>query len=131
MAGARAIGGRGGGQALLAAAQAGDDQAFVSLTSPYRRALHIHCYRMLGSLHDADDALQETLLRAWKGLPRFEPRAPLAAWLYRIATNVALRMIEQRRDKRAGRRAPAALPRPTPGRADDLRSGAVGADDHH
>jgi RNA polymerase sigma-70 factor (ECF subfamily) len=101
MAGARAIGGRGGGQALLAAAQAGDDQAFVSLTSPYRRALHIHCYRMLGSLHDADDALQETLLRAWKGLPRFEPRAPLAAWLYRIATNVALRMIEQRRDPSA------------------------------
>jgi RNA polymerase sigma-70 factor, ECF subfamily len=91
----------GGEQALLAAAQRGDEQAFVSLTSPHRRALHIHCYRMLGSLHDADDALQETLLRAWKGLPGFQPRAPLSAWLHRIATNVALRMIEQRRDTNA------------------------------
>ena len=101
MPGARASAGRGGEQALLAAAQDGDEQAFVGLTSPHRRALHIHCYRMLGSLHDADDALQETMLRAWKGLPRFEPRAPLAAWLSRIATNVALRMIEQRRDPAA------------------------------
>jgi RNA polymerase sigma-70 factor (ECF subfamily) len=56
---------------------------------------------MLGSLHDADDALQETMLRAWRGLPGFEPRAPLSAWLHRIATNVALRMIEQRRRDRA------------------------------
>jgi RNA polymerase sigma-70 factor (ECF subfamily) len=101
MASARAIGGRGGEQALLAAAQGGDEQAFVSLTSPHRRALQIHSYRMLGSLHDADDALQETLLRAWKGLPSFEPRSPLSAWLFRIATNVALRMIEQRRDPSA------------------------------
>jgi RNA polymerase sigma-70 factor (ECF subfamily) len=101
MADARASAGRGGEQALLAAAQHGDEQAFVALTSPRRRALHIHCYRMLGSLHDADDALQETLLRAWKGLARFEPRAPLAAWLFRIATNVSLRMIEQRRDPAA------------------------------
>jgi RNA polymerase sigma-70 factor (ECF subfamily) len=101
MAAARAIGGRGGEQALLAAARAGDEQAFVGLTSAHRRALHVHCYRMLGSLHDADDALQETMLRAWKGLPRFEPRAPLAAWLFRIATNVSLRMIERRRDPAA------------------------------
>jgi RNA polymerase sigma-70 factor (ECF subfamily) len=82
---------------MLAAAQRGDEEAFVRLTAPHRRALHLHCYRLLGSLHDADDALQETLLRAWRGLPRFEPRAPLRAWLYRIATNVALRMVEQRR----------------------------------
>lgn len=84
---------------LLAAAQRGDEQAFVRLVEPHERGLHLHGYRMLGNLDDADDALQETLLRAWKGLPDFEPRAPLAAWLYRIATNVALRMIDQRRRK--------------------------------
>jgi RNA polymerase sigma-70 factor (ECF subfamily) len=82
---------------LLVAAQGGDEHAFVELTSPHRRALHVHAYRMLGNLHDADDALQETLLRAWRGLPRYEPRAALTTWLHRIATNVALRMIEQRK----------------------------------
>ena len=81
---------------LLVTAQRGDEQAFVQLTGPHRRALHVHAYRMLGSLHDADDALQETLLRAWRGLPNYEPRAALSTWLHRIATNVALRMIEQR-----------------------------------
>jgi RNA polymerase sigma-70 factor (ECF subfamily) len=81
---------------LLAAARAGDEQAFVKLTSPHRAALHRHCYRLLGSVHDADDAMQETLLRAWRGVDRFEPRAPIGAWLYRIATNVSLRLIEQR-----------------------------------
>ena len=82
---------------LLAAAQSGDEHAFVQLTSPHRRALHVHAYRMLGNLHDADDALQETLLRAWRGLPGYEPRAALTTWLHRIATNVALRMLEQRK----------------------------------
>ncbi len=81
---------------LLVAAAGGDEHAFVELTSPYRTALHVHCYRMLGSLFDADDALQETMLRAWRGLEGFEPRAPLRAWLYRIATNVCLRLLEQR-----------------------------------
>ncbi|MDX6533131.1 MAG: hypothetical protein QOF68_875, partial [Gaiellales bacterium] len=81
---------------LLSAAAAGDEQAFVQLTAPLRRRLHAHCYRMLGSVHDADDALQETMLRAWRGIGRFEPRAELSSWLYRIATNVCLRMIEQR-----------------------------------
>src|SRR5439155_1062781 len=74
----------------------GDERAFVELTSPHRQALHVHCYRLLGSLYDADDALQETLLRAWRGIERFEPRSAVAAWLYRIATNVCLRMLEQR-----------------------------------
>ena len=86
---------------LLAGARAGDEQAFVQLTAPHRQALHLHCYRMLGSLHDADDALQETMLRAWRGIDRFQPNAPLAAWLYRIATNVCLRLIEQRRRRDA------------------------------
>ena len=81
----------------LAAARTGDEQAFVQLTAPLRRRLHVHCYRMLGSVHDADDALQETMLRAWRGIGQFEPRAELSSWLYRIATNVCLRMIEQRR----------------------------------
>jgi RNA polymerase sigma-70 factor, ECF subfamily len=81
---------------LLTAAAAGDEQAFVQLTAPVRRRLHAHCYRLLGSVHDADDALQETMLRAWRGIARFEPRAELSTWLYRIATNVCLRMIEQR-----------------------------------
>jgi RNA polymerase sigma-70 factor (ECF subfamily) len=86
---------------LVAAARAGDERAFVELTSPHRAALHLHCYRLLGSLHDADDALQEALLRAWKGIGRYEPRAPVRAWLYRIATNVCLRMLEQRTRDRA------------------------------
>jgi RNA polymerase sigma-70 factor, ECF subfamily len=74
-----------------------DEQAFALLIEPHRRALHLHCYRMLGSLHDADDALQETMLRAWKGSDRYEPRAQLGAWLHTIATNVCLSAIARRR----------------------------------
>ena len=84
-----ALGVTGGRDSALVAAQHGDEQTFVELTGPHRRPLHVHAYRMLGNLHDADDALQETLLRAWRALPDYEPRASLSAWLHRIVTNVA------------------------------------------
>jgi DNA-directed RNA polymerase specialized sigma24 family protein len=101
---------------LLAAAQRGDEYAFVQLTSPHRRALHVHAYRMLGNLHDADDALQETLLRAWRGLRGYEPRA-LADHL--VAPHRHQRRAADARAAQAGRiarRASAAVPRPLPRR---------------
>jgi RNA polymerase sigma-70 factor (ECF subfamily) len=81
---------------LLAAAQAGDERAFRRLVEPYRHALEIHCYRMLGSAQDSEDLTQETLLRAWRALEGFEPRAQLQTWLYRIATNACLDELERR-----------------------------------
>ena len=74
----------------------GEEDAFRSLIEPHRADLHAHCYRMLGSLHDAEDALQETLLRAWRALPKFQGRSSLRSWLYRIATNVCLDAIARR-----------------------------------
>jgi RNA polymerase sigma-70 factor (TIGR02960 family) len=75
---------------LISKARAGDDEAFQALTEPYRRELQVHCYRMLGSLQDAEDALQDTLLAAWNGLGGFEGRASIRTWLYRIATTRCL-----------------------------------------
>jgi RNA polymerase sigma-70 factor (TIGR02960 family) len=86
---------------LISRAQAGDNAAFRELAEPYRRELQVHCYRMLGSLEDAEDALQDTLLTAWQGLSRFEGRSSIRTWLYRIATN---RCLDARR---AARRRPA------------------------
>jgi len=75
---------------LIARARAGDGEAFQALTEPHRRELQVHCYRMLGSFQDAEDALQDTLLAAWQGLGGFEGRASIRTWLYRIATNRCL-----------------------------------------
>ncbi len=84
---------------LIARARAGDGDAFRELTEPHRRELQVHCYRMLGSVQDAEDALQDTLLAAWQGFDGYEGRASVRTWLYRIATN---RCLNARRS--AGRR---------------------------
>jgi RNA polymerase sigma-70 factor (TIGR02960 family) len=91
---------------LLAQAQAGDAEAFAQLVDPYRRELQVHCYRFLGSFADAEDALQETLLSAWQGLPGFEGRASIRTWLYRVATSRCLDAL------RSGRRRPPVTPPP-------------------
>ncbi len=87
----------------LARARAGDGEAFRELTDPYRRELQLHCYRILGSVQDAEDTLQETLLAAWRGLGQFEERASVRSWLYKIATNRCLNALRD-----AGRRPVAA-----------------------
>jgi RNA polymerase sigma-70 factor (ECF subfamily) len=85
-----------GEAAMLADARAGDRDAFGRLVEPHRGRLLAHCYRMLGSYQDAEDALQDALLSAWRALPGFESRSSLRSWLYRIATNACLKMIERR-----------------------------------
>ena len=100
---------------LLTRARAGDEEAFRQLVEPYRHYLQLHCYRILGSAHDAEDALQETLLSAWQGLGGFEERASVRTWLYRVATNCCLKMQRSRRRSQSmGRAAPLPdLPEPT------------------
>jgi RNA polymerase sigma-70 factor (ECF subfamily) len=83
-------------QELVEAARGGDEDAYRRLVEAHRGELHAHCYRMLGSVHDAEDALQDALLRAWRGLPQFEGRSSLRSWLYRIATNTCLDAISKR-----------------------------------
>jgi RNA polymerase sigma-70 factor (ECF subfamily) len=92
---------------LLERARAGDRNAFAALVEPHRGELQVHCYRMLGSLQDAEDALQETLLAAWLGLDGFEGRASVRTWLYRIATNRCLNQLRS-----SGRRPVTAAPLP-------------------
>ena len=91
---------------LRAAARAGDEAAFTQLTSPFRRELHLHCYRLLGSVTDADDLLQETMVAAWRGIGGFSGASSLRTWLYRIATNRCLNAI------RNGKRRPPVVPVP-------------------
>ena len=90
---------------LIGHARTGDEEAFRQLVEPYRRELGLHCYRILGSLHDSEDALQETLLAAWQGLGGFEGRSSIRTWLYRIATSRSLNAVRSR-----GRRPAAPLP---------------------
>jgi RNA polymerase sigma-70 factor (ECF subfamily) len=102
--------------AALARARAGDGDAFRELTDPYRGELQLHCYRIVGSVQDAEDMVQETLLAAWRGLDRFEERASMRTWLYKIATNRCLNALRDtgRRPQRAGQSWPGgAAPEPT------------------
>ena len=102
--------------ATLERARAGNEEAFRSLTDPHRRELQVHCYRILGSVQDAEDMVQETLLAAWRGLADFEGRASLRSWLYRIATNRclnALRDSGRRPQDVVGSSGPAGAPEPT------------------
>lgn len=107
------------GQDILDRARAGDAHAFRELVEPYRHELQVHCYRILGSLTDAEDLLQETLLAAWRGLDGYAGRASVRSWLYRIATNRCLNALRDastvasrpNRRRRSPRPSPRAVPK--------------------
>jgi RNA polymerase sigma-70 factor (TIGR02960 family) len=101
-------------ESTLTLARSGDEEAFRELTDPYRRELQLHCYRILGSVQDAEDMLQETMLAAWRGLEQFEERSSLRAWLYRIATNRCLNALrDSARRPREAPGLPFEPPKPT------------------
>ena len=105
---------------LLARAQAGDGDAFARLVEPFRRELQVHCYRFLGSMQDAEDALQDTLLSAWQGLAGFEGRASVRTWLYRVATSRCLDALRSARRRPPVSEPPAGLDPPEPTRLGEL-----------
>ena len=105
---------------LITRARAGDGDTFRALTEPHRRELHVHCYRMLGSLQDAEDALQDTMVDAWQGLGGFEGRASIRTWLYRIATNRCLKALRSARRRPAKAWDVPGSSRPTPTRLGDI-----------
>jgi RNA polymerase sigma-70 factor (TIGR02960 family) len=105
---------------LLSRARAGDEPAFRELTDPFRRELELHCYRILGSLQDAEDMLQETLLAAWRGLDEFEGRASLRTWLYRIATNRCLNLLRSKARRPAEEVPPMIEPSPPTRRSEPI-----------
>ncbi|MFI0450178.1 sigma-70 family RNA polymerase sigma factor [Actinomadura sp. 6N118] len=108
---------------LLALARGGDGEAFRGLVEPYRRELQVHCYRILGSVQDAEDLVQETLLAAWRGIGGFEERASVRTWLYRIATNRclnALRAVARRPHESPAYKPEVVLPEPSRRRAEPI-----------
>jgi RNA polymerase sigma-70 factor, ECF subfamily len=107
-------------EGLLEGAQAGDDTAFGELIAPYRRELQVQCYRMLGSLQDAEDVVQETLLAAWQDLPRFEQRSTLRTWLYQIATHRCLNALRSARRRPQADWPPPGLTPPEPSRLGEV-----------
>ena len=105
---------------LLGRARSGDGEAFGQLIDPYRRELQVHCYRILGSVADAEDALQETLLSAWQGLAGFEGRASIRTWLYRVATSRCMDALRSRRRRPPAAPPPAGLEPPEPTRLGEV-----------
>ncbi len=105
---------------ILDRARAGDDAAFRELTAPYARELQVHCYRILGSLQDAEDALQETLLAAWRGLPDFEGRSSVRTWLYRVATSCCLKALRSSRRRPLMNWPPPGVNPPEPSRVGEV-----------